>query len=97
MSSEEYGRYPIAKARHPYTCGLTGRTRTAAEVILREDHLARGIGQILRFDPHLGSEWDRVVAVFSVNTVSNLRRDELNPLTNQNRLTTSHLRILFID
>ncbi|KAF4965387.1 hypothetical protein FSARC_6801 [Fusarium sarcochroum] len=69
MSSEEYGRYPIAKARHPYTCGLTGKTRTADEVILREDYLARGIGQALQFDPHVGSEWDRVVAVFSVNTI----------------------------
>jgi hypothetical protein len=69
MSSEEYGRYPIARARHPYTCGLTGKTRTAEEVIRREDFLARGIGKALQFDSQSGSEWDRVCVIFSLNTV----------------------------
>ncbi|CVK95009.1 probable phenylacetyl-CoA ligase [Fusarium mangiferae] len=69
MSSEEYGRYPIAKARHPYTCGLTGKTRTAEEVIRREDFLARGIGKALQLDSQSGSEWDRVCVIFSLNTI----------------------------
>ncbi|KAF4988762.1 hypothetical protein FGRMN_9556 [Fusarium graminum] len=69
MSSEQYGRYPIGKSRHPYTCGLTGKTRTAEDVILREDHLARGIAQALQFDKRPGSEWDRTVVIFSHNTI----------------------------
>ncbi|KAF5562482.1 phenylacetyl ligase [Fusarium phyllophilum] len=69
MSSEEYGRYPIVKARQPYTCGLTGKTRTAEEVIRREDLLARGIGKALQFDSQSGSEWDRVCVIFSLNTI----------------------------
>lgn len=69
MSTEEYGRSAIAKSRNPYTCGLTGKTRDAAEVIAREDYLARGIGQALKFDPQRGSEWDKVVGVYSFNTV----------------------------
>ncbi|KAF5022720.1 hypothetical protein F66182_5268 [Fusarium sp. NRRL 66182] len=70
MSSEKYHRYPITKARNPYTCGLTGKTHTAAEVIAREDYLARGIEQALQLDPHpTTSEWDRVLAVFSFNTI----------------------------
>ncbi|EWG55719.1 hypothetical protein FVEG_13670 [Fusarium verticillioides 7600] len=69
MSSEEYGRYPIAKARHPYTCGLTGKTCTVEEVIRREDLLARGIGKALQFDTQSGSEWDRVCVIFSLNTI----------------------------
>ncbi|KAF5708589.1 putative phenylacetyl ligase [Fusarium globosum] len=69
MSSEEYGRYPIAKARHPYTCGLTGKTRAAEEVIRREDLLARGIGKALQLDSQCGSEWDRVCVIFSLNTI----------------------------
>ncbi|KAF5235640.1 hypothetical protein FANTH_11659 [Fusarium anthophilum] len=69
MSSDEYGRYPIAKARHPYTCGLTGKTRTAGEVISREDLLARGIGRALQLDSQSGSEWDRVCVIFSLNTI----------------------------
>ncbi|KAF5621522.1 phenylacetyl ligase [Fusarium tjaetaba] len=69
MSSEEYGRYSIVKARRPYTCGLTGKTRTAEEVIRREDLLARGIGKALQFDSQSGSEWDRVCVIFSLNTI----------------------------
>ncbi|EGU76760.1 hypothetical protein FOXB_12721, partial [Fusarium oxysporum f. sp. conglutinans Fo5176] len=69
MSSEEYGQYPIAKARHPYTCGLTGKTRTAEEVIRREDLLSRGIGKALQLDSQSGSEWDRVCVIFSLNTI----------------------------
>ncbi|KAH8663346.1 AMP-binding enzyme [Ilyonectria robusta] len=69
MSNETYGRYPIVKSRNPYTCGLTGKTYSAAEVIEREHCLARGIGQALGFDPYDGSEWDRVVAIFSLNTI----------------------------
>lgn len=69
MSTEEYGRSAIAESRNPYTCGLTGKTRDASEVIAREDYLARGIGQALKFDPQHGSEWDKVVGVYSFNTV----------------------------
>ncbi|XEU94924.1 hypothetical protein FSHL1_000208 [Fusarium sambucinum] len=69
IGSEEYGRYPIAKAQHPYTCGLTGKTRTAEEVIRREDLLARGIGKALQLDSQSGSEWDRVCVIFSLNTI----------------------------
>ncbi|KAM5366199.1 hypothetical protein ACJZ2D_010627 [Fusarium nematophilum] len=69
MSKGKYGRYPVATSRTPYTCGLTGKTRTAAEVISREDYLARGIGRALEFHPQHGSEWDKVVAVFSFNTI----------------------------
>ncbi|KAF5974698.1 phenylacetyl ligase [Fusarium coicis] len=69
MSSEEYGRYPTAKARRPYTCALTGKTRAAEEVIRREDLLARGIRKALQFDSPSGSEWDRVCVIFSLNTI----------------------------
>ncbi|KAL6416246.1 hypothetical protein AUP68_00461 [Ilyonectria robusta] len=69
MSTETYGRFPIAKSRNPYTCGLTGKSRNAADVILREDYLARGIGKALQFHPQQTSEWDQVVAVFSLNSI----------------------------
>ncbi|KAK7429475.1 hypothetical protein QQZ08_004067 [Neonectria magnoliae] len=72
MSSEQYGRLLFSRSRNPYTCGLTGQTRSAEEIISREDYLARGIGQTLKFHPQRGLEWDKVVAVFSFNTVRNL-------------------------
>jgi hypothetical protein len=69
IQDERYGRRAIAASRSPYTCGLTGRTYSADEVRRRTSYLARAIGKRLGFNPHEGTEWDRVVALYSVNTV----------------------------
>ena len=69
MSDEKYGRKPLAKSKNPYTCGFTGKTYTALEVVKREDLMARAIGKRLGFDHREGTEWDRVVGLFSLNTV----------------------------
>lgn len=36
----------------------------------RVDYLARGLSKELGFHPNEATEWDKVIAVFSVNTVS---------------------------
>ncbi|EDU41677.1 long-chain-fatty-acid-CoA ligase [Pyrenophora tritici-repentis Pt-1C-BFP] len=64
-----YGRHPLGYSHNPFTCGLTGKTYTALEVQERVDYLARGLAKELGFDPNKGSEWDKVIAVFSVNTI----------------------------
>ncbi|KAL9945749.1 hypothetical protein ACHAQF_006395 [Verticillium nonalfalfae] len=69
MNTEKYGRYAGAKSRNPYTCGLTGKTYTIPEVRQRVDHLSRAIGKKLDFAPNEGTEWDKVVALFSLNTI----------------------------
>ncbi|KAF4472862.1 amp-binding enzyme [Fusarium albosuccineum] len=69
MRHEKFGRHPIPKSRNPYTCGLTGKTYTWPEVIEREDCLARALGRVLDFKPREGSEWDKVVGLFSLNTI----------------------------
>ena len=69
FSNEKYGRTPFAQSRNPYTCGITGKTYTANDVAKRTDHLSRAIAQILHFDPNEGTEWDRVVGLYSLNTV----------------------------
>ncbi|GKT42464.1 acyl-CoA ligase easD [Colletotrichum spaethianum] len=69
MSNEKYGRYPVAEARNPYTCGLSGKSYTASEVKQRTDALARAIAKKLDFAPNEGTEWDKVVALFSLNTI----------------------------
>ncbi|KAM0282258.1 hypothetical protein ACHAQH_003122 [Verticillium albo-atrum] len=76
MNTEKYGRYPSAKARNPYTCGLTGKTYTIPEIRQRVDYLSRAIGKKLDFAPNEGTEWDKVIALFSLNTIDYI------PLTN---------------
>ncbi|KAH8746589.1 hypothetical protein F5883DRAFT_700334 [Diaporthe sp. PMI_573] len=68
MSNDAYGRSSVAKARSPFVCGLTGKSYAAAEVVDRENYLARAIAKRLGLD-HAGSEWDRVVTLFSLNTL----------------------------
>lgn len=59
----------MASSRAPYTCGLTGLTRSASDVARRTQFLARAIGKRLGFSPNEGTAWERVVAIYSLNTV----------------------------
>lgn len=70
MLDENYGRYPLGYSNPPFTCGLTGKAYSALEVKERVDYLARALSKELHFDPNDGTEYDKVIAVFSVNTVS---------------------------
>jgi len=74
MKNEKYGRCPIAKSRNPFTCGLTGKTHTTAEFFERVDYLARALGQKMGWKPNEETPWDKVLNIFSVNTVRISRR-----------------------
>lgn len=74
MLEEHYGRHPLGYSNNPFTCGLTGKTYTSLEVRERVDYLARALAKELGWQPNQGSEWDKVIAVFSVNTVSAARQ-----------------------
>ncbi|KAL7790798.1 hypothetical protein V8C37DRAFT_384060 [Trichoderma ceciliae] len=69
---EKHGRYPLAIARNPYTCGITGKTYSAAQVVERTDLMARAIGKRLGFKPDEETEWERVVAIYSANAIDYL-------------------------
>lgn len=70
MKNEIYGRRPIAKSRNPFTCGLTGKTYGVTEQHNRTELLARALSKVMGWEPNVDSPWDKVIAVFSVNTVS---------------------------
>jgi ribosome assembly protein SQT1 len=70
MLNERHGRYPLAKSKPPFTCGISGTEYTALQVRDRVDFLARSLAKELRWHPNQGTGWDKVVGVFSVNTVS---------------------------
>jgi hypothetical protein len=82
MLEEHYGRHPLGYSHAPFTCGLTGKSYSSLELKERIDFLARGLAKELGFKPNEGSEWDKVIAVFSVNTVSAVQGvSMLSPLT----------------
>ncbi|KAH7358503.1 luciferin 4-monooxygenase [Plectosphaerella cucumerina] len=69
MLTEKHGRVPFAQSKNPFICGLTGKTYTIDEIRQRVTHLARAIAKRLDFAPNEGTEWDKVVALFSLNTI----------------------------
>lgn len=77
MQNEAYGRCPIAKSRDPFTCGITHRTYSTSEFFQRAEYLARAFAKHLQWQPNEGTPWEKVVAIFSFNTVRNFA---LNPL-----------------
>lgn len=72
MFDENYGRHPMGYSNPPFTCGLTGRTFDAFQMKERVEHLSRALSDQLGMRPNEGSEWDKVVGVFSVNTIDYL-------------------------
>lgn len=69
MRNETYGRHPVAQSRNPFTCGLTGRTYSLAQMTERIDALARALGKRTGWMVNEGTPWDKVACVFSLNTV----------------------------
>lgn len=70
MLDERFGRYPLGYSRDPFTCGLTGRTYSWLVVRDRVDYLSRALAKEFGWHPNQGSEWDKVVGAFLLNTVS---------------------------
>lgn len=73
LYNESYGRFSLLYARPPFTCGLSGKEYPAKHVIDRIEALARALSQELGWEPNNGTEWDKVIGVFSVNTVRSQR------------------------
>lgn len=77
MLEEHQGRHPLGYSKAPFVCGLSGKSHSALEVKDRVDYLARGLAKELEWQPNVGSEWDKVIAVFSLNTVRGAYYNEL--------------------
>lgn len=70
MFDERYGRHPIAGSLDTYTCGLGGASISAQGQKSRVELLARSLAQELGWRVNQGSEFDKVVGIFALNTVS---------------------------
>lgn len=67
---EKYGRPRLEDSKPPFICGITKKTYSAEEVVTRVDLLSRTLMNELGWAPNEGSEWDKVLAIFSLNSVS---------------------------
>lgn len=72
MTDEHYDRHPLGYSNPPFTDGLTGKEYSWFEVKERVDHLARALTNELGMKPNEGTEWDKVVGIFSMNTIDYL-------------------------
>ncbi|THC94756.1 hypothetical protein EYZ11_005748 [Aspergillus tanneri] len=72
MLTDLYGRVPLGSSRDPFTCGFTGKSYSSLEVVERVDFLARALGKEFGWSPNKGTEWDKIVAIFSPNTIDTL-------------------------
>lgn len=72
MLSDEHRPVSLSNSRNPFTCGLTGLTYTGAEVAARVDYLSRALAAEFGWKPNQGTEWDKVVGIFALNTVDSM-------------------------
>ncbi|KUJ09310.1 amp dependent CoA ligase-like protein [Mollisia scopiformis] len=72
MLDDTYGRCPLKDSRNPFTCGLSGKTYTALEMVDRVDYLARSLAKEFGWHPNKGTEWDKVIGIFALNTVDSM-------------------------
>jgi hypothetical protein len=68
--NEKYGRLPLDKSRNPFTCGISNKTYTNAEMKERSELLARSLAKRMGWRANEDTPWDKVVGVFAFNSVS---------------------------
>jgi ribosome assembly protein SQT1 len=75
MLDEKHGRCPLKSSRNPFTCGISGLTYTAAEQVDRVELLARSLSKEFGWQPNKGTEWDKVIGIFALNTVRDIHSE----------------------
>lgn len=66
----DVSRPPTGSGKKPFVDAISGRSVSIEDLGDRVDGLARALAQELGWSPNEGSPWDKVVAIFSLNTVS---------------------------
>ncbi|KAI1120412.1 hypothetical protein F5Y10DRAFT_127243 [Nemania abortiva] len=72
LGTERYGRLPFDRSQNPFTCGLTGKTYTHAEMRERQELLARSLSKRMGWQPNEDTPWDKVIGLYSLNTIDYL-------------------------
>ncbi|KEF61865.1 uncharacterized protein A1O9_03436 [Exophiala aquamarina CBS 119918] len=69
MLDEQYGRRPYSESWDTYTCALSGRSITASQQKEHVEKLSRALAQQFGWKVNEGTEYDKVVGVFALNTI----------------------------
>ncbi|KAL0940147.1 AMP-binding enzyme [Colletotrichum truncatum] len=69
MFDERHGRCPFAESLNAYTCGLSGLSISAEHQKTQVDFIARSLAHELGWHVNRGSEFDKVVGIFALNTI----------------------------
>lgn len=69
MFDENHGRNAALDSKHPFVCGLSGRSYSVNETRDRIDFIARAIKEEFGWAPGEGTEWEKALGIFSLNTV----------------------------
>ncbi|KAA8567602.1 hypothetical protein EYC84_008077 [Monilinia fructicola] len=69
MLNEKYGRQSFKSSRNPFTCGISGKSYTVSQQAQRVELLARTLSKELGWQPNTGTEWEKVMGIFSLNTI----------------------------
>jgi hypothetical protein len=76
LFDEQYDRKPLTKSLDPFTCDLSGKTRSALEQKKQVEHLARALNEEFGWEVNRGSEYDKVINVFVFNMVRLIRSSQ---------------------
>ncbi|KAL4879271.1 hypothetical protein BJY04DRAFT_229202 [Aspergillus karnatakaensis] len=60
---------PQCGGKHPFVDSITGKSYTSKTLVKRVDNLSRALAQELKWSPNEGAPEDKVVAVYSWNTL----------------------------
>ncbi|KAL5349668.1 hypothetical protein ACLOAV_004698 [Pseudogymnoascus australis] len=72
LLDNKYRSVPHEQAKNPFTCGLSGKTYTSLEWKDRTGWLARALHQELGFQVNQGTEWEKVIGIYTLNTIDTL-------------------------
>lgn len=69
MFDEKYGRAPLESSLDPYVCSISGKTISPKEQKERVESLAQALASELHWEVNKGTEYEKVISVFALNTV----------------------------
>lgn len=81
LLDEKHGRSLFSESKPAYTCGLGGKSVSATQQKKDVDSLSRALARECGWRVNEGTEYDKVVGVFALNTVCTKPTEVLQGLT----------------